>query len=73
MGHGCCYIKRFKESTPSFMGIPNPDLTEKWVKQVEKISRVMMCTDDQKVRLEIFMLVGEAGSWWQMTEWKHER
>ena len=36
-----------------------------WLRKLEKIFRVMNCTDAQRVSFSTYMLVGEAEHWWE--------
>ena len=49
---------------PTFKGRYDPDGAQTWLKEVERIFRVMQCTDDQKVRFGTHMLAEEADDWW---------
>jgi hypothetical protein len=49
---------------PTFKGRYDPDGAQTWLKEVERIFRVMQCTDDQKVRFGTHMLSEEADDWW---------
>jgi hypothetical protein len=42
----------------------DPDGAQEWMREIERIFRAMVCTDEQKVRLGTHMLIGEAGDWW---------
>jgi len=45
---------------PTFKGRYDPDGAQKWLKEVERISRVMQCSEVQKVRFGTHMLAEEA-------------
>ncbi|GKV48743.1 hypothetical protein SLEP1_g55542 [Rubroshorea leprosula] len=49
---------------PSFKGVPDPDVAKSWVKKLEKMFKLLKCTDGQKVELVVFTLEGEADDWW---------
>ncbi|GKV38840.1 hypothetical protein SLEP1_g46705 [Rubroshorea leprosula] len=49
---------------PSFKGVPDPDVAESWVKKLEKMFKLLKCTDGQKVELAVFTLEGEDDDWW---------
>jgi len=49
---------------PTFKGRYNPDGAQKWLKEVERIFRVMQCSEVQKVRFGTHMLAEEADDWW---------
>lgn len=58
--------KRFKEMSPlTFSGTPGSWLAGKWITQLEKIFRVLDCSDEQRVLLAAFTLEGEAEHWWR--------
>ena len=48
---------------PTFKGRYDPDGAQTWLKEVERVFRVMQCTDDQKVRFGTHMLAEEADDW----------
>ncbi|KAM0892448.1 hypothetical protein ACQ4PT_025752 [Festuca glaucescens] len=56
---------------PSFHGSANPLASEDWLKEVEKIFEVMLCPDEEKVTLAIFMLQGGASDWWRVHKNKY--
>jgi hypothetical protein len=41
---------------PTFKGRCDPDGAQMWLKEIERVFRVMQCTDDQKVRFGTHML-----------------
>ena len=49
---------------PTFKGRYDPDGAQTWLKEVERIFRVMQCDDVQKVRFGTHMLAEEADDWW---------
>ena len=49
---------------PTFKGRYDPDGAQLWLKEVERIFRVMQCDDVQKVRFGTHMLAEEADDWW---------
>ena len=53
---------------PRFNGTLDPDLAEHWVKEIERVFRVMQCTDQEKVLLATFQLEKDARAWWEATE-----
>ncbi|GKV51438.1 hypothetical protein SLEP1_g58096 [Rubroshorea leprosula] len=58
-------VKQFQNTNPpSFKGVPDPDVAESWVKKLEKMFKLLKCTDGQKVELAVFPLEGEADDWW---------
>nr|KYP73770.1 Transposon Ty3-I Gag-Pol polyprotein [Cajanus cajan] len=61
-------LVEFRRNKPSqFDGGYNPEKNKLWIKEIEKIFRVMNCPDNQKVNYAVFMLVGEAEYWWDST------
>ncbi|XP_057962251.1 uncharacterized protein LOC131153811 [Malania oleifera] len=42
----------------------DPFIAENWVQKIEKILKVLHCTDEQKVLYATFQLVREAERWW---------
>ena len=49
---------------PTLKGRYDPDGAQKWLKKVERIFRVMQCSEAQKVRFGTHMLAEEADDWW---------
>lgn len=49
---------------PTFKERYDPDGAQKWLKKVERIFRVMQCSEVQKVRFGTHMLAEEADDWW---------
>jgi hypothetical protein len=49
---------------PTFKGRYDPDGAQTWLKEIERVFRVMECTEDQKVRFGTHMLAEEADDWW---------
>ncbi|XP_058745853.1 uncharacterized protein LOC131618703 [Vicia villosa] len=47
--------------------IPQANAAQAWLKVIEKIFRVMNCTDAQKVQFGTHMLEKEAEDWWNNT------
>src|SRR3954471_10339098 len=56
-----------RENPPVFKGTYNPDGALTWLKEIERIFRVMDCTPEQKVRYGTHMLAVEADDWWLET------
>ncbi|XP_058784805.1 uncharacterized protein LOC131659664 [Vicia villosa] len=52
-----------RENPPVFKGTRDLDGVLTWLKEIERIFRVIDCTPDQKVRYETHMLVVEADVW----------
>ncbi|XP_057426245.1 uncharacterized protein LOC130719650 [Lotus japonicus] len=53
-----------RENPPVFKGKHDPDGALEWLKEIERIFRVMDCTPAQKVRYVTHMLAVEADDWW---------
>lgn len=49
---------------PTFKGKYDPYGAHEWLKAIEKIFRVMNCSEEHKVRFGTHMLVGDADDWW---------
>jgi len=49
---------------PTFKGRYDPDGAQTWLKEIERVFRVMQCTEVQKVRFGTQMLAEEADDWW---------
>ncbi|XP_058760911.1 uncharacterized protein LOC131634282 [Vicia villosa] len=61
-------LRRFQRNNPPvFEGEHEPDKAQAWLKAIEKIFRVMNCTDAQKVQFGTHMLEKEAEDWWNNT------
>ncbi|XP_028101470.1 uncharacterized protein LOC114300800 [Camellia sinensis] len=61
-------IKQFQELKPTtFIGNPNPLVTEAWVSDMEKIFRALPCTERQKVTFATFTFKDDAQEWWLLT------
>ncbi|XP_061351129.1 uncharacterized protein LOC133296197 [Gastrolobium bilobum] len=53
-----------KHKPPSFRGGHDPIVAVQWLQAMDKIFRVVQCTDDQKVLFSVYMLEGDAHHWW---------
>ena len=49
---------------PTFKGRYDPDGAQNWLKKIERIFRVMECSEAQKVWFDTNMLAEEADDWW---------
>ena len=56
-----------RENLSTFKGKYDPDGALEWLKEIERIFRVMDCTPAQKVRYGTHMLAVEADDWWLET------
>ncbi|XP_057415195.1 uncharacterized protein LOC130746276 [Lotus japonicus] len=61
-----------RNNPPTFEGAYDPDKAQAWLKAIEKIFRVMNCTDAQKVQFGTHMLEKEAEDWWDNTVQRFE-
>lgn len=62
-------LRQFQNmNPPSFKGAPEPAMAETWVKKLEKVFKILKCTDQQKVQLAVYMLEGEVDDWWANIE-----
>ena len=52
-----------KNNPPKFSGGSDPEGSQQWIREMEKIFRVMGSTDDQKVAFATFKLTNEAEHW----------
>ncbi|XP_058756896.1 uncharacterized protein LOC131630121 [Vicia villosa] len=55
-----------------FQGKHDPKGAQEWLKDIERIFRVMDCSDAQKVRFGTHMLAGETDDWWVATRQRLE-
>lgn len=46
-------------------GFIRPNVVEDWLEDLEKIFEIMQCTEEEKYRLAIFTLQGDAHIWWK--------
>ncbi|XP_028058586.1 uncharacterized protein LOC114262432 [Camellia sinensis] len=70
---GRIMIKQFQDLKPSiFIGDSNPLLAEAWVREIEKIFRILPYTEAQKVSFATFTLREDAQEWWLLTLEKEE-
>src|SRR3954465_238770 len=56
-----------RENPPVFKGTHDPEGALTWMKEIERIFRVMDCTQEQKVRYGTHQLAEEADDWWLET------
>ena len=61
-----------RNNPPTFKGKHEPDEAMVWLKEVERIFRLMDCTDAQKIRFGTHMLASEADDWWVETRQRLE-
>ena len=56
-----------RNNPPLFKGTHDPEGAQKWLKEIERIFRVIDCAEDLKVRYGTHMLAEEADDWWVAT------
>ncbi|KAJ8621617.1 hypothetical protein MRB53_030146 [Persea americana] len=61
--------KEFKGyDPPSFSGTTDPIVAEAWLREIEKVFKVMKCVEADKVRLATYKIKGSAEHWWEFEE-----
>ena len=61
-------LDRFQRNNPpAFNGGYNLDGAQNWIREIEKIFRVMTCLEGKKVAFGTYTLVEEAEYWWENT------
>ncbi|KAG2384108.1 uncharacterized protein HKW66_Vig0151290 [Vigna angularis] len=53
-----------KHNPPKFDGKATPDRAESWIRGLEKIFRVMRCSEEEKLAYASFLLEDESEYWW---------
>ncbi|XP_058733273.1 uncharacterized protein LOC131604876 [Vicia villosa] len=53
-----------KNNPPLFKGTYDPKGAQKWLKEIERIFRVIVCAENLNVRYNTYMLSEEADDWW---------
>ncbi|XP_050919616.1 uncharacterized protein LOC127137174 [Lathyrus oleraceus] len=61
-----------RENPPTFLGRYDPEGALAWLKEIERIFRVMDCTLVQKIRYGTHKLSGEVDDWWVDTRLRLE-
>ena len=56
-----------------FKGTHDPEDAQKWLKEIERIFRVIDCAKDLKVRDGTYMLAEEVDDWWVATRTEMEQ
>ena len=56
-----------RENPPTFQGKYDPEGALAWLKEIERIFRVMDCTPVQRIRYGTHKLSAEADDWWVET------
>ena len=63
----CNTIKQFQQLKPlTFYGTPDPKAADFWLLGIDKVFKVLPCTEEQKVVFATFNFVGVALVWWQL-------
>ena len=65
------YLKvvEFRKASPlSFRGAYNLDRADKWIRAIEKIFTVLVCTEEQRLAFATYMLEADAMLWWVGTK-----
>ena len=57
------FAEFYRANPLSFWGTYDPDATNKWIKEIEKIFSLLTCTKEQKVLFAAFMLKADAKFW----------
>ena len=57
-----------KLGTKSYDGSGDPEAAWLWLDRVNKIYRVMNCTDDQRVLFSNFLMEDRAKDWWDVVD-----
>lgn len=61
-------LKQFRQmKPPAFQGTLDPKIAKSRIKELEKLFKVLKCTNDQRVAFVVYMLQGEAHLWWNLT------
>jgi len=55
-------------SPPTFEGTTELMEAEKWIIEMEKVLRVLECSEGEKVAYVAYMLHGDAYDWWRLEE-----
>ncbi|MQL73902.1 hypothetical protein Taro_006275 [Colocasia esculenta] len=67
--NGTSLYKDFRSlDPPRFAGSTDPDEAENWLKAIERIFRMIKCTEEEKVCLTTFQLDRDARAWWETVE-----
>ena len=53
-----------KHKLSKFSGKATPHEDDAWLRECEKIFRVLQCTEAQQLNFTTFLLVGDAEYWW---------
>ncbi|XP_020206706.1 uncharacterized protein LOC109791769, partial [Cajanus cajan] len=56
-----------KCNPPQFVGDADPEVADRWIRELEKIFTVLGCPLERRLAYVVYMLVGEAEHWWRGT------
>ena len=65
MYHGSDHFQR--NNPPTFKGGYDPEGSEAWLREIERIFQLTECQDHQKVLFATHMLADEVEYWWENT------
>ena len=69
---GQTMFDRFMKQRPnSFKEAKHPMDAEAWIDHMEKIFRVLNCSEEEKARFGVYRLEGDAGTWWKSVVASH--
>nr|KYP69586.1 hypothetical protein KK1_008783 [Cajanus cajan] len=57
----------WKCNPPQFAGDADPEVADRWIRELEKIFTVLGCPLERRLAYVVYMLVGEAEHWWRGT------
>ncbi|CAM8893048.1 unnamed protein product [Rhodiola kirilowii] len=67
------FLREFKKMNPPvFTGTVDPDVADKWIKQVKKLLDLLAIPDDCRVVLTSHLFEGEADYWWDFVKSSHD-
>ncbi|XP_027086657.1 uncharacterized protein [Coffea arabica] len=69
-------LERFQKfSPPKFLGGPDPDMAERWLKKMVDIFAALYYSEERQVAFVVFQLEGAVRSWWNVirTKWEREQ
>ncbi|MQL84788.1 hypothetical protein Taro_017287 [Colocasia esculenta] len=67
--NGTSLFKDFRSlDPPRFAGSTDSDEAENWLKDIERIFKMIKCTEEEKVHLTTFQLDRDARAWWETVE-----
>ena len=66
-------LQQFLNMRPQkFLGRGESAIAEEWLARMNRIFKVLKCSERQKVKLATFQLEGSAGHWWNTLEGIHQ-